>query len=133
MHYVIINAFFNYYIRRRLLMRFKILLFCCALGLTITLPTHAGSSSSNELNKLTKVVQPILKNEKSLDEPININTATVNEIITAKLYGIGKKRAEEIVEYRNQHGPFKSIDDLKNIGGINIKMIEKNSNKIVVK
>lgn len=114
-------------------MRFKILLFCCALGLTITLPTHAGSSSSNELNKLTKVVQPILKNEKSLDEPININTATVNEIITAKLYGIGKKRAEEIVEYRNQHGPFKSIDDLKNIGGINIKMIEKNSNKIVVK
>lgn len=114
-------------------MRFKTLLFCSALGIVITLSSHADPSPSDKLNKLPKITQPAVKNEQSPAETIDINTATVNEIITAKLPGIGKKRAEEIVEYRTQHGPFKSIDELKNINGINTKVIEKNNNKIAVK
>ena len=47
---------------------------------------------------------------------ININTATINELI--KLPGIGNSIAMKIIEYRNEIGKFKSIEDLKNVSGI---------------
>ncbi|MBI4682265.1 MAG: helix-hairpin-helix domain-containing protein [Nitrospirae bacterium] len=54
---------------------------------------------------------------------IDINKATVNEL--AKLPGIGKKKAEAIVAYRNEKGKFNSVDDLKKIDGIGAKTFEK--------
>ena len=47
---------------------------------------------------------------------ININTATLEELTT--LSGIGPSRATSIIEYRTQHGRFRTIDDIKNIRGI---------------
>ena len=54
---------------------------------------------------------------------VDINKATVNEL--AKLPGIGKKKAEAIVAYRNEKGKFNSVDDLKKIEGIGTKTFEK--------
>ncbi len=54
---------------------------------------------------------------------VDINKATVNEL--AKLPGIGKKKAEAIVAYRNEKGKFNSVDDLKKIDGIGTKTFEK--------
>ncbi len=52
---------------------------------------------------------------------LNINTATVQDL--AMIGGMGQKRAQDIVNYRNQHGPFKSWDDLDNIPGFSKKLV----------
>ena len=65
-------------------------------------------------------------------EPIDINKASSQEIATS-LDGIGDKKAEEIVKYREKHGDFKSIDELSNVKGIGMKTLEKNKNNIKLK
>ena len=65
------------------------------------------------------------------DGKININTATAEEL--TKLPGIGEKKAEAIVEYRNLHGAFASTDELLNISGIGEATYEKFKDKVTVK
>ena len=50
---------------------------------------------------------------------INLNTATAADL--QKLNGIGEKKAEQIIAYRQEKGSFKSIDDLKEVSGIGDK------------
>ncbi len=47
---------------------------------------------------------------------ININTATIEELQT--LPGIGATRAQDIVNYRLEHGPFQTIEEIRNVSGI---------------
>ena len=54
---------------------------------------------------------------------VNINTATPAELDGVK--GIGPSKAQAIVDYRSKHGPFKSLDDLKNVKGFGEKSITK--------
>ncbi|MDD1629949.1 MAG: helix-hairpin-helix domain-containing protein, partial [Methylococcaceae bacterium] len=49
--------------------------------------------------------------------PVNINTADAKTISEA-LSGIGQKKAEAIVKYREEKGLFKTAEDLTNIAGI---------------
>lgn len=62
---------------------------------------------------------------------ININKADENEL--QNLPGIGPAKATAIIEYRNASGPFKAIEDLKNISGIGDKTFEKLKELIVVR
>ena len=50
---------------------------------------------------------------------INVNTAPASEL--QKLPGVGPKRAQDIIAYRQQQGPFKSMADLQKIKGIGTK------------
>lgn len=61
---------------------------------------------------------------------VDINTATSDEL--QALPGIGKVKADAIVEYRKVHGPFKSKDDLREVNGIGDKILEKIRNDIEV-
>lgn len=54
---------------------------------------------------------------------VNLNTASQAELETVK--GIGPAKAKAIVEHRNKNGPFKSVDDLKEIKGFGDKMLSK--------
>ena len=56
-------------------------------------------------------------------ETVNINTANAKEL--TKLPGVGKKRAEDIFQYRQENGLFKSIWDLTNIKGFGKVMVQK--------
>ena len=47
---------------------------------------------------------------------LDLNQATDSQL--QLLPGIGPKRARQIVEYRNAHGPFRSVDDLKKVKGL---------------
>ena len=60
---------------------------------------------------------------------VNINTADANTL-SSELSGIGQSKAEAIVAYREQHGPYKQIEDLANVKGIGISTIEKNKTKM---
>ena len=53
---------------------------------------------------------------------ININTATLEELQTIK--GIGKKKAEAILQYRKEHGAFRTKEELLQVKGIGKKALE---------
>lgn len=53
---------------------------------------------------------------------ININTASVAELDT--LPRIGPSLAARIIAYREQHGPFHTVDELANVSGISAKMVD---------
>ena len=61
---------------------------------------------------------------------LNINTATAEELAT--LPGIGPTTAERIVEYRLQHGFFRTIQDIQNVPGIGPTTFEKIRDYITV-
>ncbi|MCX8071088.1 MAG: helix-hairpin-helix domain-containing protein [Candidatus Binatia bacterium] len=54
-------------------------------------------------------------------KPINVNTATMAELMSIK--GIGEAKARAIIEHREKHGPFKTVDELKNVTGIGDKLL----------
>ena len=66
---------------------------------------------------------------KGIEVTVNINTATAEEL-SALLVGIGNKKAQEIVQYRDQNGAFQKPDDLANVKGIGAATVEKNRKRI---
>ncbi|MBD9354566.1 ComEA family DNA-binding protein [Methylomonas albis] len=65
-----------------------------------------------------------------LAEPININQADA-EAISKALTGIGPKKAEAVVQYRKEHGEFKTLKDLENVSGIGEKTAKQNEKNIL--
>ncbi len=62
---------------------------------------------------------------------ININTADA-ETLSMELTGIGQSKAEAIVAYREQHGPYKQIEDLINVKGIGMATIDRNKSRLTL-
>jgi competence protein ComEA len=62
---------------------------------------------------------------------ININTADA-ETLASELIGIGSSKAEAIVSYRKEHGPFESIESLTAVKGIGEKVLEDNADRLTV-
>lgn len=62
---------------------------------------------------------------------VEINRANSAELET--LPGIGPAKAAAIISYREQHGPFKTIEDLLNISGIGPKSLEKLKDHVMIK
>ena len=54
---------------------------------------------------------------------VNLNTASRDELVTVP--GIGPAKAQAIVEHRKTHGPFKTVDDLKQVKGFRDKLVER--------
>ncbi len=63
--------------------------------------------------------------------PVNINTADAKTIGEA-LSGIGLKKAQAIVKYREEKGPFKTVEELVNVDGIGEKTVAKIKNDILL-
>ncbi len=64
-------------------------------------------------------------------DKININTATVKELMT--LTGVGRKVAEKIVQYRDARGPFKKPEEIRKVEGVGGGLWEQNKGRIAVK
>ncbi|NLI69813.1 MAG: transporter [Firmicutes bacterium] len=64
------------------------------------------------------------------DGKVNINRATLEELTT--LTGIGEKRARNIIEYRDAHGPFSKIEEIMNVPNIGAGLFEGIKENITV-
>lgn len=64
-------------------------------------------------------------------EIVDINTADA-QTLDKNIIGVGLKRAQAIVAFREEHGPFQTVDDLTKVKGIGPKMVEKNRANLTV-
>ena len=77
------------------------------LGLAISLPSDAAVTKTEATESMGKV------------QLVNVNQATVEQL--TQLPGIGKSKAQAIVDYRTEQGKFKSVADLAQVKGIGDK------------
>ena len=97
----------------------------------------AGKSESGSHKFWTDpwIQAPDKTNEGPLSQPgqtkkINLNTATKEELMTLK--GIGEAKAEDIIRYRKEQGPFQTIEEVMNISGIKEAAFRKIKDDITV-
>ena len=93
-------------------------------------------SNKSEMTPTTKTVlndAKVVEESKMVDSTVkglvNINTASIDELLTVS--GIGKSKAEAIVAYRAKE-KFKTIEDIKNVSGIGDALFEQIKNSITV-
>lgn len=94
-------------------------------GMQIQVSSKAPVIKSNEQVNDTNSNSP---NNNSSSNLININTATKEDLDT--LPGIGPATAQKIIDYRQEHGNFSSIEDIKNVKGIGEAKFSKMQDKI---
>jgi len=63
--------------------------------------------------------------------PVNVNKADA-ATLAKSLDGVGHSKAEAIVTWREEHGPFKSVDDLGQVKGIGPATLERNRSAILL-
>ena len=68
--------------------------------------------------------------ESNSNGKVNLNTATLEQL--KGLTGVGEKKAQKIIEYRQQHGQFKSVEELKNVNGFGEKSLATLAEQICV-
>ncbi|AKA16116.1 competence protein ComEA [Aeromonas hydrophila] len=95
------------------------------------------------LSCLPLLSQPLLAADKPAAKPattvtaakesgkVNLNTANINELTALK--GIGEKKAQAIVDYREKQGKFTTVDQLADVSGIGPATLEANRDMIIVK
>ena len=62
---------------------------------------------------------------------MNLNTASINELTALK--GIGEKKAQAIVDFREKQGKFTTVEQLADVSGIGPATLEANRDMIIVK
>ncbi|MDD3927324.1 MAG: helix-hairpin-helix domain-containing protein [bacterium] len=78
----------------------------------------------------TAASAPSTVKSASSDEPVNLNTAGVDQLDT--LPGVGPSTAKKIIEYRDKNGSFRRTDDLMKIPGIGRKKYDKLKDSVCV-
>jgi len=103
-----------------------------ALGFTLLLsgvsPLYAGPAIDNVSTPQTSA-QTAEEKKLPQSEAVSVNQATAEELSTA-MNGVGLKKAQAIISYREQYGPFTQIEQLKEVPGIGNALVERNLTKL---
>ncbi|MGD9152071.1 MAG: helix-hairpin-helix domain-containing protein [Gammaproteobacteria bacterium] len=100
----------------------KTLIFLLIFGFAVSASAARASKAHKHHRGAAKMAQVTAK--------ININKADADALAAIK--GLGAKKAEAIVAYREANGNFKSIDDLTNVKGIGTKRLAKIKSNLTV-
>ena len=92
--------------------------------------SYADTLNINLATKLEDGMIIIINKNENIDTRVNINKATIEELMT--LDGIGEAKAKAIIEYRNANGLFKTIEEIKNVSGITDKIFKNIKDKITI-
>jgi competence protein ComEA len=76
-------------------------------------------------------LSPAASGNQEDDSKININTADQAKL--KELAGIGEKKAQEIINYREKHGPYQTIEAITEVSGIGEKTLENIQDMITIK
>lgn len=94
-------------------------------------PAEMSGASDGQMNGSTRTGQNTgMTAQVQQDNRININTADEAQLTT--LTGIGATRAQAIIAYREENGPFAAIEDIMNVQGIKEGTFAKIKDEIVV-
>lgn len=85
---------------------------------------------AKEGEELTQPVMQSVTMNGNEDGKVRINSATAEDL--QKLQGIGPSKASAIIAYRDEHGPFKTVEDLLQVSGIGEKTLENMKDEIVI-
>ncbi|WP_409306474.1 helix-hairpin-helix domain-containing protein [Pectobacterium sp. B1J-3] len=108
---------------------------CLVVGMSLSgLPFLVQATQKTDNATTVAKPAPTQKAEKaqlpSLDEDeVSINTGTAEELADV-MNGVGLKKAEAIVNYREQNGPFTQIDQLTEVPGIGAALVERNLSRL---
>lgn len=75
------------------------------------------------------LAKPALSASSATDK-ISLNQASIEQL--QQLNGIGQKKAEAIIEYRQKNGKFKTIEDIQQVKGIGPALFAKNKDKLAL-
>jgi competence protein ComEA len=104
--------------------KIAVLLFSCLASLSFA---ASAAEPSTAVNPATQVAS----SQGGVAAPVDLNVADA-ETLQQALVGIGKVKAEAIVNHRNTNGPFESVDELLEVKGIGSATLEKNRSRLVV-
>ncbi|MEE9685940.1 helix-hairpin-helix domain-containing protein [Lelliottia amnigena] len=101
-----------------------------ALAATPVAKTHATSSAADSTTTSASAsaqtkAKAAVKASDEEGTQVSINSATAEDLAHA-MNGVGLKKAQAIVAYRDEYGPFKTLDDLKQVPGIGSSLVERN-------
>ena len=82
---------------------------------------------SSQQNTKTSAPKPV---DPGPIVPVNLNTASQVDLMT--LPGIGTEKADAIIQYRQDNGPFKTIEAIQDVAGIGPGIFEKIKDQITI-
>lgn len=88
------------------------------------------SPKYNSLEAVPKVTATTVRTTAAETGKVNINTATLEELSQLEL--IGEKKAQAIIDYREENGKFRKTEEIMNVNGISVTIFEKNIDKLTV-
>jgi len=99
----------------------SVLCFTLALGGALGYSSVSAAETAGET--------PTAQAAQAAGEKISINEATAEQL-SAAMNGVGLKKAQAIVSYREQYGPFTAVEQLKEVPGIGNSLIERNAGRL---
>ncbi|MFS2222463.1 ComEA family DNA-binding protein [Pantoea sp. B65] len=103
-----------------------------ALTLMLGLSTLSAAFAAGPHSSVQTKPETLAENSSvALSEQtvVSINSASAEQLAAA-MNGVGIKKAESIVSYREQYGPFSAVDQLKEVPGIGSALVERNAGRL---
>lgn len=88
-----------------------------------------GEAAQQHSDKTPATPVTTAKQADADDGVVSINTASA-EVLAQTMNGVGLKKAQSIVSYREEYGPFKALEQLQEVPGIGSALVERNLSRI---